>query len=536
MTDLSNWSLHPADMVVLGLYFLFIIGIAIWVARKVDTGEDLFLAGRSLTWGVIGFSLFASNISSTTLIGLAGQAYTTGIAVSNYEWMAGVVLVFMSAFIIPVFLKAKITTVPEYLELRFNRTCRLYFSALTIILSILIDTAGALYAASLTLQVFFPSLVIWQACAAMAIFAGLYTAFGGLKAVVFTDVMQALVLLFGACAMTYLVYARFDFSWEAATAGIPERQLDLLPPLDDPALPWLGTLVGVPILGFWYWATNQYITQRVLAAKNIRHAQQGAVFAGLLKMLPLFIMVLPGVWAVNLYPELENGDQVFPVLIKDVLPVGLTGLVLAGLFAAIMSSIDSTLNSASTLIVKDFAENEILERRMSPEKRAFWGKVTTLILMVIATIWAPMIANFQGLFAYLQQAYAVVVPPVVIVFVMGIFWRGATVKAALSTLFIGHAIGAGFFLAKNSQSLGLTSENLWNLHFTITIGIVTVISAIIFLLTSMFTEKSSEEVTKGTLWRKELAIPEEKITWWQDYRLYGGIMLALTAVMLVFWG
>lgn len=533
---MTEFHLHPVDIAVLVAYALAVIGIAVWVSRKIDTGEDLFLAGRSLTWGVVGFSLFASNISSTTLIGLSGQAYSAGIAVSNYEWMAGVVLVFMAAFIIPVFLTARISTVPEYLEKRFNRQCRLYFSALTIFISIIVDTSGALYAASLTLKTFFPSLVIWHACIIMALFAGLYTAFGGLKAVVFTDVLQAVVLLLGCCALTYLTFERFDFSWEQATANLPERRLDLLPPMDDPSLPWLGTLVGVPILGFWYWSANQYITQRILAARSIRDAQQGAVLAGLLKLLPLFIMVLPGVLAIKLFPDLTDGDQVFPMLIREVLPIGLTGLVLAGLFAAIMSSIDSTLNSASTLIIKDFVENDENKRVLSKKDRVFWGRMTTIILMVVAAAWAPLIAEFKGLFAYLQQAFSVVVPPVVAVFILGVFWRGATAKAAFMTLIIGHIIGAGFFVASNTQSLGLSENNLWDWHFTLTVGLTTAISFALLFLLSLVTEKSGEEVLQSTVWRKDFAIPADTVPLWQDYRLYGGIMLALTVIMLIVLG
>ena len=297
-------------------------------------------------WIPVGFSLFASNISSTTLVGLSGAAYVWGIAVSNYEWMAAFVLVFFAVFFIPCYLNARITTVPEFLERRFDRRSRLYFSGLTLFSNIVVDTAGTLFAGAMVITVFFPQLDLFTACLLLALVAGVYTAAGGLAAVVYTDVLQAVVLLVGACLVSYLSFAELDFSWARVVAETPPAKLSLMLPLDDPNLPWLGTLVGVPILGFYFWCTNQFIVQRVLGARSIAHARWGALLAGFLKLPVLYLMVLPGVMAGIFLPELENADMVFPALVTTLLPAGLAGLVIAGLLAAIMSSIDSTLNSA----------------------------------------------------------------------------------------------------------------------------------------------------------------------------------------------
>ncbi|WP_217632163.1 sodium:solute symporter [Rubrimonas cliftonensis] len=513
------------DLAVILFYFAAVLAIGVLVARGVETGDDLFLAGRRLSWPEIGGSLFASNISSTTLIGLAGAAYTSGIAVSNFEWMAGVVLVFMGFFVIPIFLKSRITTIPEYLQLRFDRRARLYFSAITILLTIIVDTAGGIYAGAVVLQTFFPDLVLWQTCFALALVAGLYTAAGGLAAVVYTDVIQTVVLIVGSTILTIIVFGQFGYSWEAAKAAIPEGHLSLIRPLDDDSLPWLGTLVGVPVLGFWYWATNQYITQRVLGARSVRHAQWGANLGGLLKLLPLFIMVLPGAMAIGLFPDIENGDEVFPTLVREMLPVGLTGLVLAGLVAAIMSSIDSTLNSASTLVIKDFVEAP--ETPIEPKRVGRLGRITTLTLMLVAAVWAPQIASFGGLWNYLQQAFSILVPPVAAVFLLGIFWDRGGRQSAIWTLVSGHIVGLALFLA--------TDAGWWPLHYTVNVGLMTAFSVLVFVVVALNEGYPEHAKTDGLTFEPGMS-PEDDLALWKRPGVQGFVILALTAAMIVaFW-
>ncbi len=513
------------DLIVIALYFVAIAGIAVYVSRGIESGEDLFLAGRSLGWKAVGTSLFASNISSTTLIGLAGAAYVSGIATANYEWMAGVVLVFMSLFYIPIYLRSKISTVPELLERRFDRRSRLYFSGLTIFLTLAVDTAGGIYAGAIVLQVFVPDLNLWTTCIILALIAGLYTAAGGLKAVVYSDILQAVILIVGCTALTLVVFSHYDFSWAAATEGLPEGHLSLIRPIDDEMLPWLGTLIGVPVLGFWYWGANQYVTQRIFGARSLRDAQWGANLGGLLKLLPLFIMVLPGAMAVGLIEPLDDGDQVFPTLVATMLPVGVTGLVLAGLVAAIMSSIDSTLNSSSTLIIKDFVENE--DRQLEPAQVRRYGRIATVVLMVIAALWAPMIANFGGLFSYLQQAFSILVPPVVAIFLLGVFWHRGGGRAAMGTLLIGHVLGIALFIA--------SQVGIWPLHYTINVGIMTAISALIFVAIAYTEPEPDQERIRGVRHLRE-ARDESDLPWYSRPRLQGiGILVLTAAIVVAFW-
>lgn len=525
-------SISNIDLAIIGIYFFAVMAIGFWVSKTTETGDDLFLAGRSLTWGFIGFSLFASNISSTTLIGLAGAAYSNGIPVSTYEWMSGVPLIILAVVFIPIYIRSRISTIPEFLELRFDRRSRLYFSGMTILLSIIVDTAGGLYAGAVVLKTFFPNLVIWQTCVALGLIAGIYTAAGGLKAVVYTDVIQAVVLIFGTILMTYLVFAELDFSWERVTSVVPDGHLSIVQPMDHPDLPWLGIITGVSMLGFWYWVTNQYIVQRVLGAKTVRDAQWGAILAGFLKIIPLFTMVIPGAMAISLFPDLANPDMVFPTLVTEILPVGITGLVLAGLIAAIMSSVDSTLNSGSTLVVHDFIEPNHPE--FKPEKVGRYGRVTTIILMVIAIAWAPMIANFGGLWSYLQQAFSILVPPIAAIFLVGVFWRRGNGQGAFMSLLAGHGVGLALFI--------MMQMGLWPIHFTINVGIMVAFSSLVFVVVSLMTEPPDPKQVDRVTWRFGMGAPgavedEPPVAgWYQDYRYWSVLLIiAMGAVLYGFW-
>jgi SSS family solute:Na+ symporter len=519
-------SIHNIDLYIIGAYFLVVLAIGIWVGLKTKTGEDLFLGGRTLTWGVIGASLFASNISSTTLIGLTGAAYTTGIASSNYEWLAGLPLIVMAAIFIPIYLRAQITTVPEYLELRYDVRSRKIFSSVTIVTSVLVDMAGGLYAGAVVLQVFFPELPLSYTAMGLALVAGFYTAFGGLKAVAYTDTLQAVILLVGCSILTYMLFERLDFSWSMLTNSVPDNHLSVIRPMGDPTLPWLGTLVGVPLLGFWYWVTNQYVTQRVLAAKNVQHARWGAMLGGFLKILPLFIMVLPGAMAISILPNIENGDMVFPTLIAEVLPVGVVGIVLAGLISAIMSSVDSTLNSASTLVVVDFVKPT--KPGISDKEVGKIGRISTIVIMLIAAFWAPQIANFGGLWAYLQQMFAIIVPPVAVIFLVGVFYRNATPSAAFWTLIAGFALGIAMFLGRQN--------GLLDMHFSVGVGLMFLICTAIFVLMSIFGPQDLNKDVSKLVYDKSLIAEKSGTSIFADYRLHA-VLLAMSMlwVLYTFW-
>jgi SSS family solute:Na+ symporter len=339
--------------------------------------------------------------------------------------------------------------------------------------------------------------------------------------VVYTDVLQAIILLVGAVLVTFFAFARLDFDWAGFVATTDPSQLRLFLPLDDPNLPWLGTLIGVPVLGFYFWCTNQFIVQRVLGARNIAHARGGVLLAGLLKLPVLFIMVLPGVMALQILPPLENGDQVYPALIAELLPAGLSGLILAALAAALMSSIDSTLNSASALLTLDFIKP--LRPALGPRALAWIGRAAIGLFMLLAALIAPQIGRFEGLFHYLQTALSYLVPPVAAVFLLGVFSRRAGSFTALATLLGGHALSALLFV------LWLT--DLLTLHFTLVAGGLFAASVAIFVVTSRLRPAPSA-VDETALWQPALTRPEPRPALWRDYRLHAGLLLVLTGWLI----
>lgn len=536
-----DFPIATLDLVIIGGYFLIVFAIGYVVAQQTESGDDLFLAGRSLAWGTIGFSLFASNISSTTLIGLAGDAYRMGIAVSNYEWMAGVVLVFIAIFFVPFFIRSRLSTIPEYLEKRFDVRSRKYFSGLTIFTSVVIDTAGGIYAGTLVLKTFFPDLIpglgpeldFYVTCFILALIAGVYTAAGGLAAVVYTDILQAVILLVGSSFIAVITFGQFDFSWAQATAQLPEGHLSLMQPMDSEGLPWLGTLIGVPILGFYYWGLNQYIVQRILGARDLKNARWGAILGGALKLLPLFIMVLPGAFAFTLYPDLASPDMVFPTLVTELLPVGAVGIVMAGLIAAIMSTIDSTLNSASTLITIDFIKPNRPD--LTPKQVGTIGRITTIVLMIFAALWAPQIREFPGLWSYIQSVLSYLVPPVVAIFLLGVFWPRTNGAGAFATLTGGHALSIAVFLFAQD---GLLFESApIDLHFTIIAGILTALCIGLLVVTSLtLGDAPDPEKIDDLTWANRAVEAPEAVAWYKDYRVQSVAVLGLTVAMIIaFW-
>lgn len=531
-------SLSPIDTAIIVIYFVAVLSIGLWIGRNTKGGEDLFLAGRSLGWIAIGFSLFASNISSTTLIGLVGSAYDGGLYISNYEWMATIVLVFFVLFYVPIFLRSRISTIPEFLERRFGPKSRRYFSGLTIITNVLVDTAGSLYAGAVVLQLFFPELDMVTTCLVLAVIAGLYTAAGGLAAVVYTDVIQAVVLILGSILITYFVFSHpeIDFSLSALKGHIDDpAKFSVLNPEHhgnfgkDAKLPWLGTLIGVPILGFYFWVTNQFIVQRVLGARSVDDARWGALLGGLLKLPVLFIMVLPGVAFFVIAPDVQQQAQaaglggnwtdfVFPTMVTELLPVGVIGLVLAGLIAAIMSSIDSTLNSASALVTLDFIKPKRPELTEAQVLKV--GRIAMGVIMLIAAVWAPQIANFGGLFKYIQEMLAYMVPPVTVLFLLGVFWKGGTPQSGFATLLGGHIVAVALFLIGP------------DLHFTLVAAVVFAASVVIYLATSMWGEAKTDEELVDLMVQSGPA-PQPGL---KNYKLQSALLLGLTAIIVgMFW-
>jgi len=516
--------LQGIDITIVIAYLLFVVVLGFYLGTRHKDAEDYFLAGRNLTWPLIGFSLFASNMSSNSLVGLTGSGYVTGFSVFSYEWMAIFVLIIFAVFFLPFYLRNKIYTVPEYLERRFNYFTRAFASLVAIILNVIVDIAATLYAGGVLLQLIFPQYPLWIVIAVMAVIAGVYTISGGLSAVVITDAIQAVILILGSILITVI-------AWEAS-GGLSEvmkitdpSHFNIIKPISDKELPWTG-LPGVFLLGFYFWGTNQYITQRALASKTTLEGQWGSMFAGLLKISILFIMIFPGALGRVLYPEIDNVDQLYPTMLFDLLPTGLLGVVLAGFIAALMSSIDSGLNSVSTLVTMDFVTK--IKPEWDQKKLMYVGRWITFIVMVIASAWAPQIIHFEKLWDYLQQALSWFCPPIIALFVMGLFWKGANIRGAYWTIIVGSVITV-LAMVFNSAPWKPNFLYVTTFHFAI--------SCLAMYIGSLSGEAKTEEEMEMVVWspkgyKQETAALKEK-PWYYNYRYQGAALVLIVIVILL---
>lgn len=566
-------TLSSLDFIVIATYFLGIIIYGISQSKSA-TSEDYFLGGRSLTWPVVGISLFAANISSSTLIGLAGSAYLLDMTVYNYEWYAVIVLVFFAIFFLPFYLRSGVYTMPEFMEKRYDARSRYYFSFITVVGNVLIDTAASLYVGTIVLGLIFPTLEPWVVIVILAASAAAYTIPGGLNSVVKTEVIQAIVLIFGSIILTYYGLAKVG-GWdsmlsqldELKASGVTDKNAaetlsivrdnagDWWRQYDSPIVPWWGLVTGVPLLGFYFWANNQFMVQRVLSSKSLNHGRWGALFAGLLKLPVILIMVVPGTigfllyrgneYAYKLPASAKNPDGVcenllnctdftYPTLLFDLLPTGLLGLVVAGLLAAMMSSISATFNSASTLITMDFVNK--IRPGMSSKQLVRSGQISTLALVVLASLWAPQIAKYGDLFRYLQDILGYIAPPVVSAFVLGLFWKRGNSNGSFYSLMFGLAMSVVWVVG----IIGEVDHWFFQMHFLLRTTVLFVLCIAAHILISLATSPPPADKLEGMIWTRALIKEETEelsgLPWYQNYRYLALILLVITVfVVAYFW-
>jgi SSS family solute:Na+ symporter len=475
---------------------VYVVGVRValgwYLSRAVRAGgsEEYFLAGRSLRWPLIGLSFYVANMSGSTFVGLPGTAYADGIAVYHYEWMAAPIMVLFVLVFLPAFLRARVYTAPQYLEHRFDRRMRLVFSGFLLFANVFIDAAAALYAGATVIRVVLPGVPLEVTIVVISLMAGVYIVAGGLGAVVLNDALQALLVAVGGIVILVLTWRAIP-SWDAVTAAVPARNLHLMLPADDPFLPWPGLVSGVLIIGVYFWCTNQFMIQRALGARSLEDARKGALLAGFLKLPNLFLLVLPGVMAVALFPDLERPDLVFPTLAFELLPAGLRGFMIAALAAAILSSLEAILNSAATLFTVDFVQG----MRPGLDDRGLLrvGRIATIGFTLLAAAWAPQIERFPTLWQYLQSILAYITPPAVVVFLAGILWRRTDARGALAGFVGGFGIGvAGWVL---NELLGVTE-----LHYLYAAGLVFALSAILVVAVSLLGEAPAERALTTWEW------------------------------------
>lgn len=433
-----NTSLAGIDfLILLGVVSLLLI-VGLWGRRRSDTTHGYFLAGRELRWWQIGFSLFASNFSAAAIVGLTGAAYVTGIAIYNYEWVGILAMIFFAMVLASAVRRSQVFTISQYLEERYSPAIKIAYSVFIIFLIIFVDMAAALYVGGMLLKEVFPALSINLIILVLMVMVGAYSVLGGLSAISRTDIIQTFVIVTGAVFVCIFTLEAAG-GWSALLADAPENSLSLIRSSEDRAVPWTGLVTGVPVLCAYFWLTNQNMVQWVLSARSEQDARQGLLMAGFMKLSVLFIIIIPGVAAVKIFPDVAQADSIYPILLFELLPAGILGIVMAGFVAAIMSSIDSTLHAASTIITMDFVQRG---RREFTSKQLVWiGRIITMTIICLSAVWAPMIGRFGTLFEYVQGLLSYAVAPFCVVYLAGWFWRRANAGGALL------ALGLGLFSA-----------------------------------------------------------------------------------------
>ena len=456
------------DWFVIGIYFLTVFAIAAWAVYRErsgrETSEGYFLAGRNVGWFVVGASLFASNIGSEHLVGLAGAGASSGLVLGQFELQASLILLLLGWLFVPFYVRSGVFTMPEFLERRYSPAARWYLSVISIIGYVLTKISVTIYAGGVVFESLM-GLEFWTGALVVVVVTGVYTVLGGLRAVIYTDVMQAVVLIVGSLSVTIIGLMQLG-GWDVMVATAGDGFFNIWKPMSHPDFPWTGIAFGAPIIAVWYWCTDQFIVQRALSARGIDDARRGTIFAGLLKQLPLFIFVVPGVIAYCLAKtgqlELGSADAALPTLVAALLPTGLKGVVIAGLLAALMSSLSSVFNSCSTLITLDVYKK--INPDASERRLVFVGQSSTVVLVILGLLWIPLMANISGtLYQYLQSVQAYISPPITSVFLLGLFWKRLNGTGAMA------ALGTGFVLGMGRLLLELNKDSLSGIWYTSTL-------------------------------------------------------------------
>jgi solute:Na+ symporter, SSS family len=525
---MPEFDLTAIDLAIIGAYIVGILFIGFWVGRKKEDSESYFLAGRGMSWPLVGFALIAANFSGSLYLGLAGAGYDQGIAVWNYEWMATLVLVFFAVLILPIYLQSRISTVPEFLEKRYDHRARKAFSAFNVVTGMFIDSAGAMFAGALVLSLLFPDVPLMVHIIAIALLGGVYVILGGLQAVMITDTIQGALLFLAGGVIFVAAFGNFDFDWGVLPELAPEGGFTIAPPPDDEFLPWPGLFTGAVWLGFYVWITNHMVVQKVLSAKNLDHGRWGALFAGLMQLPLLVLLIFPGILARGVFEELEDPDLAWPSLVFEFLPVGVRGVVVAALIAALMSTLDSVLNGASSLVINDWVKTR--DKEYTERQLLRYGRIMVGVFMVVAAAWAPVITTFANIVEYFQSFLGYVTMPVVIVLLGGIFWKRATSQAGFWTLATVFPLGlVGFFTGEIFE--------LYDLQFLYATGVMVVLSIVAFVAISLATPapdpSTFEEVSfDRSTWGRETEELRGK-PWYRNYRYLALALLVVTVAVVI---
>ena len=581
--------LQPLDWIVIAAYFGIILGIVIWVMKKQkQTSDSYFLAGRELGWFVIGASIFASNIGSEHLVGLAASGATDGVALAHYELHAWCLLV-LAWVMVPFYMRSKVFTMPEFLERRFSPTARTVLSLISLVAYVLTKIAVGIFAGGVVFAVLLPEVnfmgmdSFWIGSFLVVVITGLYTIVGGMSAVAYTEAMQTIILIIGSALVTVFGLQALG-GWSELKAIVPSEMFNLWKPIVPAGIestwapvknahqmawyfndnyPWVGMLICAPVIGLWYWCTDQYIVQRTLTAPDETQARRGSITAAFFKLLPVFIFIIPGIICFALaksgkipgFQELligadgkvirDNAQQAFPLMVANVLPVGIRGIVVAGLLAALMSSLAGAFNACATLFTIDFYQR--LRPGISQERLVWVGRIATAVMVLIGLLWIPVIRGGRGLYDYLQGMQAYLAPPIFVVFFFGVFYKRLNAKGCLWALVSGFVLGI-FRLAidtpvKLIQGFHYQEGSFFwvvnNIFFQYYSMIILAVSAIIMVAVSYMSEAPDYAKISGLTYatRTEEDKKNSRASWTaMDVALSVVVMLLILAAYIYFTG
>ncbi len=527
------------DLCIIIAYLVAILFVGVFVSRRTKvTGQVFFLAGRSLPWGVVGAALFASNISTIHLVGLTASGYNEGLVWGNFEWMAAFTLILLSLVFAPFYFRSRISTLPEFLERRYSPASRSILAGMAILAALFIHIGMSLYAGAVVFEQFFGINVV-ASILIVSVAVSIYTVLGGLRAVVLTESVNTIVLLLGACFITAFAIAALPahgiHTVTEFRAAVKPHQLNMLQSHSAAGLNWYAVFLGYPVLGVWYWCTDQTIVQRVLGARTESDAEFGPILAGFLKILPVFLLVLPGVIAYVLFRDQIGADsnQTLPVLIAELIPTGLKGVISAAVLAALMSAVSAALNSSGTLVAVDIVKR--IRPQIDDQQLVRVGRISSVIIMILAILWSTQGGRFSSIFAAINVIAADLAPPITTVFLFGVFWRRGTKEASIVTLVAGFVMGAVSFVLDLPLfgSTRLITDGL-GISFLMQAWWMFCICCVIYVVTSLLTPTPALENIRGLTWEHPLSVVFGKpFTTVCDARVFAGLLL-LTMIILYY--
>lgn len=537
----TNWF----DWFVLGLYLVGVSAFGLYMSRKEETSTDFFLAGRRLPWYAISLSIFSTNISSGSIVGLAGQGYTVGLAVGTLEWHAILVLILLVFVFLPYYQRRSVVTIPEFLEHRYNLATRLLFSAGVLVFDMVISMTFVLYTGALVIEVMFGVPLVWS-IAGIALFVGIYTTWGGLSAVVWTDFVQAIVMVVGAVLVTVLgLHAIGGFGVLMMQAS---EKMHVALPANHPEYPFPATMIGGYFLvSIYYWCHNQTIVQRALGARTEWDARMGTILTCFIKLFLPFIYVLPGIIAFVLFPRLDQPDRAFPMLVNKVVPAGLSGLILSAVVAALMSTASSMTNSWATLFTHDLY-HRLIDKRATARRLILVGRIATALLLIVAAVRAPMLRGNESILQFFLNGLAYMSAPIVVIFMVGMFWRRATPAAAVTTVLVAPIV---CYITQHIRALTGRGPTQTSIVYWIPIAAATL--GLLMVVISLFTRPREAADVQGLIWNAEGALafggqllrrldaakadefasPLSRLSIWRDYRVMA--VLAVVLMIVLIW-